>query len=74
MTKKAARKKPKTKRFNYKKAATELASCVLFALKYLDTKGGSGMRINMTSLPARRSLSSFMSALDGVGYVIDRDD
>jgi hypothetical protein len=68
------KKKTKPKRFNYKTAATELASCVLFALKYLDTKGGSGLTIDAKTRKITRWQDDFMKALDGVGYVIDRDD
>ena len=66
----AAKKKPKP--VDYEKAASKLASCVLFALKFLKAPG-SGTMVNMQTGKMRLWQTEFMDALDMVGYEIDRE-
>lgn len=80
---KAAKPPPKSKKLKpeqikvSKAVVTDLASCVLWALKYLKTSTGGGMWTKMAPgepviiLPWQEK---FMQALDGVGYKIDRKD
>jgi hypothetical protein len=57
--------------------ATELAECVLFAVKFLDVKSGAGMRFKpgADGKPSviGRWQDTFFDALDKVGYEVDRD-
>lgn len=55
-----------------KQIVTDLASCVLWALKYLTTKYGGGLWMEMNTLKSKAWEEKFMDALDGVGYCIDR--
>jgi hypothetical protein len=52
--------------------ATDLASCVLWALKFLKTPHGGGLWTNMTTMESKAWEDKFMDALDGYGYRIDR--
>lgn len=74
-TKSKTPKKPKPEKVRIdKQVVTDLASCVLWALKFLKTPSGTGMHFdhtNMTSMPWQEK---FMLALDGVGYSIVRKD
>lgn len=68
-------KRPVTKKPDPKKAVvTELANCVVFALRYLDTKGGSGLSFNRETKKITRWQDDFIDALDKAGIVVDRDD
>lgn len=57
-----------------KQVVTDLASCVLWALKYLKPPSGAGMWTDLSSKPIKIVpwQDKFMDALDGVGYCIDR--
>lgn len=60
----------------YKEMATDLASCVLWALKFLKTPGGSGMWCGTSKdgeMVTKPWQERFMDALDKCGYVIDRE-
>lgn len=59
-----------------KQVVTDLASCVLWALKFLKTSSGAGMWTDMNATPmvVMPWQEKFMKALDGVGYRIDRKD
>lgn len=72
--KKPAKKKPE-KKMSYselKSLAEELAGQVVFALKFLDTKGGGGMRFDFKTQTATVWQEDFMDSLDKCGYVVDR--
>ena len=69
--------KPKPEKIKLdKQVVTDLASCVLWALKYLKTPSGGGMWTDMSVKPMVLMpwQEKFMLALDGVGYQIDRKD
>lgn len=51
---------------------SDLASCVLWALKFLKTPHGGGSVVNMKTMKHQAWEEKFMDALDGVGYQIDR--
>jgi len=62
-----------------KQVVTDLASCTLWALKFLKTKSGGGLWTKMPTAPGEKMVmmpweEKFMLALDGVGYSIDRKD
>lgn len=59
-----------------KQAVTDLASAVLWALKFLKTPSGAGMWTDMNAKPmiVMPWQEKFMLALDGVGYCIDRKE
>lgn len=59
-----------------KKVLTELASCTLWALKFLKVPSGAGMWTDMHAKPmiVMPWQEKFMLALDGVGYCIDRKE
>lgn len=70
-------KKPKPEQITLdKQVVTDLASCVLWALKFLKTASGAGMYTNLNVKPmiVMPWQEKFMKALDGVGYQIDRKD
>ncbi len=75
MTKTGKTKTSKTK-MSYKELkalAEELAGHVVFALKFLDTKGkGKGLRFNLKTQTATVWQEDFMNSLDKCGFVIDR--
>lgn len=66
----------KSKTVITKENMSSLASKVVWALKYLDTKSGSGMMV--TTDPEAKSFKTiawqedFMDVLDKVGIVVDR--
>lgn len=63
----------KTKKITVdKQVVTDLASCVLWAIKYLKTPHGGGLWMDMNTLEGKAWEEKFMDALDGVGYRIDR--
>jgi hypothetical protein len=70
-----AKTKPKTKRPNYKKAAAELASCVIFALKfYKEMARGTSLVWNPeTRTVGKRWEEKFFDALLLVGHDYDRE-
>lgn len=74
--KRAQTSRGRTKRVNYKEAAIELGKCAVFALKFLDTKHGGGMRM-LINADGTRSVApwpdTFMAALEKIGYGVDRD-
>jgi hypothetical protein len=55
-----------------KQVVTDLASCVLWALKFLKSPHGGGLWTNMRTMESKAWEEKFMEALDGVGYRIDR--
>lgn len=70
MTKKS---KPKTAKITVdQQVARDLASCVLWALKFLQTPHGGGLWTNMTTMESKAWEEKFMDALDGYGHRIDR--
>lgn len=76
-TKKPPVKKPKPEMIKVdKQTVTDLASCVLWALKFLKTPSGTGMWTDMNARPmvVMPWQEKFMLALDGVGYQIIRKD
>jgi hypothetical protein len=56
----------------HKESEAALASCVLWALKFLQTPHGGGLWTNMTTMESKAWEDKFMDALDGYGYRIDR--
>lgn len=67
------REKPLRPAAEYKAMAERLAGCVVFALKFLNTKGGGGLMFNPTTGALGGSWQDdFMDALDGCGIVTDR--
>lgn len=62
----------KAKKIDYKNAASKLASCVIFALKFLKTTSGGAMYDPKTG-ELKRWQDDFMDALDMVGYEVDRE-
>ena len=75
MPKKKVSRKPKRIPYTQLKAmAEELASCVLWALKFCKVPG-SGLHVsgvNTGHVKAKAWEEVFMDALDKTGYVIDR--
>ncbi len=68
-----AAKKPKVlSKAELKAATSKLGSCVLWALKFLDTKSGGGLVASADLKVLQAWEDNFMDALDGIGYVIDR--
>jgi hypothetical protein len=64
---------PKTAKLTVnKQVVTDLASCVLWALKFLQTPHGGGLWLNMTTMESKAWEDRFMDALDSVGHHIDR--
>jgi len=66
------KKKPETVKVD-KQAVTDLARCVAFALKFLDTKNGTGLRYDFATGKATVWQEDFMDALDKIGVIVDRD-
>lgn len=64
----------KAKHINYKKAAAELASCVVFALKFYKEMGrGTGMVWNPTTKTVEKTWQEkFFDALETAGLEYDR--
>lgn len=76
-TKPKAAKKPKPEMIKVeKKVVEDLASCVVWALKFLKTPSGAGMWTDLKAKPIVMMAwqEKFMLALDGVGYCIDRKE
>ncbi len=76
-TKKLTTKKKltkKTKRVNWRKAAIELASCVIFALKFDKHLGrGTGIVMNLKTMePQGPWQEKFFDALELIGVSYDR--
>lgn len=68
-------KKPKPEMITVeKKVVTDLASAVLWALKFLKTPSGAGMSFDRETMISTPWQEKFMLALDGVGYCIDRKE
>ncbi len=70
-------KKPKPEMIKVdKQVVTDLASCVLWALKFLKPPSGAGMWTDLNARPMVTMAwqEKFMLALDGVGYQIIRKD
>lgn len=71
-------KKPKTPKPEMikieKQVVTDLASAVLWALKFLKTPSGAGMHFDSKTMISTPWQEKFMLALDGVGYCIDRKE
>lgn len=71
--KKKTKPKSKTEKLTIdKQVVTDLASCVLWALKFLKTPHGGGCWTNFETRESKAWEEKFMDALDGVGYRIDR--
>jgi hypothetical protein len=66
-------KKPKTKKLTAdQQVAKDLASCVLWTLKFLKTPQGGGNWIDLNTMKSMPWEERFMNALDGYGHRIDR--
>jgi hypothetical protein len=57
-----------------KQVVTNLASAVLWALKFLKVPSGAGMHFDPATMISTPWQEKFMLALDGVGYCIDRKE
>lgn len=73
-SKSTRKQKRKTKRVNWKKSAIALARCVVFTLKFDKHLGrGSGQMVELKTGKSQPWQEPFFDALDGIGYLIDRD-
>ena len=66
------RKKPERSPEEYREIISELGTCVLWSLKFLDVKG-EGIMGNPDNGDLKVWTERFMDALDRMGHELDRD-